>query len=722
MNDYNRIRQTVMKAYPQKGHEFHTKEAKKIYDRTRTEKDDVAKAMAVQMEIKTLREITTKRKAENLMFFIKASESAAKNPDRIVEDSAVVANPDGDKKPEVAVAKKICRAQNEAEVALNEATKIVADLATMKDVNDPELKKALKSREAAKAVFQSKFKNAERQRKFQHKRKILLQDMIEKDPAMKAKLCIRDKCGRPSATDIQAGLLKAIVDLSMRGAGAHERRQMDALSSCKTLDDLTRELKLLGYNLSRSGIYLRLIPRNWATHEGKRHVTTVSVKLKRAENEEHRHHIDTMFARATYNNLLQLASLLGSHDVVCLSQDDKAKVPLGIPAANKQATIVMNMEYRIKLPDHDFVVAAGHKLIPSVIAGLEVSVDKLDNAVSYSGPTFIAIRSGKHDSSVAGTHAADLRYLYDTVQSFKNLLYRQDGTVKPVLMVFVDGGPDENPRYKETIKAACANFIHFQFDAMYVSTQAPGRSAYNPVERRMAPLSRQLAGLILPHDIFGSHLNSKGETVDEDVEKANFQKAGETLAEVWNETVIDNFPVIAQWRGGNELVGIQCQSQEWLANHVRASQYFLQIVKCTNEECCSPMVSALRTILPNGFLPAPVAVSNDCGLQADATSSTFLSLFQSMTVNLKPNGFENNQTVPYDYFCPSVSEHILKRTCNACKLYFPSTVMLVQHKQALHPKLKISEIPKCRPVRIAARRQRELMAIIAAGNRFVNLE
>ena len=34
---------------------------------------------------------------------------------------------------------------------------------------------------------------------------------------------------------------------------------------------------------------------------------------------------------------------------------------------------------------------------------------------------------------------------------------------------------------------------------------------------------------------------------------------------------------------------------------------------------------------------------------------------------------------------------------------------------ALHPRIKISDIPKLRPIRVAARRQRELMAIIASG-------
>ena len=132
------------------------------------------------------------------------------------------------------------------------------------------------------------------------------------------------------------------------------------------------------------------------------------------------------------------------------------------------------------LPDHDFVVAAGHKLIPSVIAGLKIKPDKLQGAVSSSGPTYIGIRSGKHDSSVAATHAADLMHLYNSVESFKNILYRNDGTVKPILIMLVDGGPDENPRYAETIKFACANFITLKLDALFIATQAPGRSAYNP--------------------------------------------------------------------------------------------------------------------------------------------------------------------------------------------------------------------------------------------------
>lgn len=68
------------------------------------------------------------------------------------------------------------------------------------------------------------------------------------------------------------------------------------------------------------------------------------------------------------------------------------RVPIGITAANKQAPIIMHMEYSVRLPDHDWVVAQGHKLIPSVYAGIVIQPNGLGKpkAVGYSGPTYVA--------------------------------------------------------------------------------------------------------------------------------------------------------------------------------------------------------------------------------------------------------------------------------------------------------------------------------------------
>ena len=102
-------------------------------------------------------------------------------------------------------------------------------------------------------------------------------------------------------------------------------------------------------------------------------------------------------------------------------------------------------------------------------------------------------------------------------------------------------------RYEKTIKCSVSYFLKHNLDAFYLATNAPGRSAFNRVKRRMAPLSNDLAGVGLPHDTFGSHLNNKNETVDKELEMKNFAKAGEVLAEIWSKTVIDIYPTVAEY-------------------------------------------------------------------------------------------------------------------------------------------------------------------------------
>ena len=94
-----------------------------------------------------------------------------------------------------------------------------------------------------------------------------------------------------------------------------------------------------------------------------------------------------------------------------------------------------------------------------------------------------------------------------------------DRLVKPVFVFTVDGGPDENPRYQKVIKVAIHHFVQDDLDALFIAANAPGRSAFNRVERKMAPLSRELSGLILPHDHYGSRLDKKGNIVDPQLEK-----------------------------------------------------------------------------------------------------------------------------------------------------------------------------------------------------------
>ena len=62
----------------------------------------------------------------------------------------------------------------------------------------------------------------------------------------------------------------------------------------------------------------------------------------------------------------------------------------------------------------------------------------------------------------------------------------------------------------------------------------------------MFHLRKQMTGVVLPHDTFGSHLRN-GKTVDEELEKKNFEAAGDTLANLWNDLEIDENPVKAEY-------------------------------------------------------------------------------------------------------------------------------------------------------------------------------
>ena len=157
------------------------------------------------------------------------------------------------------------------------------------------------------------------------------------------------------------------------------------------------------------------------------------------------------------------------------------------------------------------------------------------------------------------------------------------------------GGGDENPRYSNTIWCAIDYFVSEGLNALFIATNAPGRSAFNRYERRMAPFSKELSGVILDHEHFGSHLDNQGNTIDPELELKNFEYAGEIRSEIWSKLVIDGHPVVAEYIKDNSPHSPMQKSEDWKVEHIRESQYFLQIVKCLDSNCCSPFRSSYFT-------------------------------------------------------------------------------------------------------------------------------
>ena len=228
-----------------------------------------------------------------------------------------------------------------------------------------------------------------------------------------------------------------------------------------------------------------------------------------------------------------------------------------------------------------------------------------------------------------------------------------------------------------------------------------------------------MAGLILPHDHFGSHLDQQGRTTDRDLEKKNFEHAGKVLAEVWGQLVIDGHKVVSEYVNPDEHIPLWNEEVNldaaWFTRHVRELQYFLQISKCLDEDCCSKPRSKLRSILPDGFLPPPLRLTDSLEAASPAsTEGAFIPLFVQLAMKIDfPT--ERLTSVPYDFYCPSIQDQLLKRICKKCGHYFGSQQRMKDQYSNLHLHAdRIKEEteptpPLRRSARILKRREGELL-------------
>ncbi len=190
------------------------------------------------------------------------------------------------------------------------------------------------------------------------------------------------------------------------------------------------------------------------------------------------------------------------------------------------------------------------------------------------------------DSSSPQSHGRDLSAMLRGESEICREFTRNGDMSKPILFWVVDGGPDENIRHAKVVNMLIKIFKEFNLDGIFSMMYAPGYSAYNRVERRMAPLSHDVSGIILPHEHHGTHLNDSGETIDEALEKRNFKKAGEVLAGIWRKTVINKNPVDAKWCEAVEQKEAiiteeeRKENEKWTTKHCQFGQYSLNVVKC----------------------------------------------------------------------------------------------------------------------------------------------
>ncbi|CAB4437272.1 unnamed protein product [Rhizophagus irregularis] len=250
--------------------------------------------------------------------------------------------------------------------------------------------------------------------------------------------------------------------------------------------------------MSKSCLQIYLLPRHSNSTQAKHHHHPALIRNVAVSRNEMNSHEDGYYCLA---GARQFAETFPENSII-ISQDDKAKVPLGIPAVGRTFSTVQSQNQPVSIPDHDFPVSSKHKLIPSVY----LVIDPTDTNESMRSECLaIFVQPELWLSTTASSHMYDLKKI-QYLQNFQASFLDNNNMYHPILVLLVDGGPDENPRHLKNIKEYCQYFRSADLDYMAVCTHAPGQFAYNPVERSMASLFGKLAGITLPHDKYGNHL------------------------------------------------------------------------------------------------------------------------------------------------------------------------------------------------------------------------
>ncbi|PKK56219.1 hypothetical protein RhiirC2_800496 [Rhizophagus irregularis] len=121
------------------------------------------------------------------------------------------------------------------------------------------------------------------------------------------------------------------------------------------------------YNIymSKSTVKNYIQLRHPGTTEANRHHHPAQIRLAAVGRNEMSEHVDEHYCLASVKGVKLFVSAF-SQDVVLISQDNKAKVPLGIAAVGRTFKTIQTSNEPVSVPDHDFPTSSKHKLIPSV--------------------------------------------------------------------------------------------------------------------------------------------------------------------------------------------------------------------------------------------------------------------------------------------------------------------------------------------------------------------
>jgi hypothetical protein len=239
---------------------------------------------------------------------------------------------------------------------------------------------------------------------------------------------------------------------------------------------------------SESSVLYSFVPKNADTKAAKLYTCKVPLQFKVQTRQLRLSHVDEHYCCALYKYAREY-SIKFKDNVTFLSVDDKCKVDFGEPGQAIQTGVrgkkaIVPTGTSLSALDHD--LQSKGSLTPSVCLKIDLPDDITGSF--YRGEVCVTYKDSVFESSSPFRHAVEIEK------------FLRKSEIKPVLILFSDGGPDHRLTYHSVKLSLIVLFKRLGVDTLIALRTAPGHSWLNPAERIMSILNIALQNCALTRE------------------------------------------------------------------------------------------------------------------------------------------------------------------------------------------------------------------------------
>ncbi|KAK3107234.1 hypothetical protein FSP39_009952 [Pinctada imbricata] len=236
---------------------------------------------------------------------------------------------------------------------------------------------------------------------------------------------------------------------------------------------------------SEQWLRYQFAPKNPHAASSSKHTGNLNIKYMVQSRVFRKKHEDDHYCAALFRYLREMAiQLKDNANFIATCMDDKHYCKVGEPgnplaAVERGRQVLVAGNKILAASDNDF---AKMSIIPSVT--MKIDIPEIITGSFYRGQVYVGLKDHIFESSSPIPHMAELMKILCPDGQYAN--------VKPILLMYTDGGPDHRVNFMSVKASLICLFRALNLDMLVAVRTAPNASWRNPPERIMSILNLAL--------------------------------------------------------------------------------------------------------------------------------------------------------------------------------------------------------------------------------------